>query len=165
MIQLYSKLTKLGWLDSLNSTHWVFRDVIQDIDKFLKAGLEKCIIGVNLLELLIVEIDKAGYADNARPLTKQRKTASSFRDNTLLDSFKTAIRLLRAAISENNLNISDSRQLRLVTSSLNLAYAALTFDFIGTCQETVYLTVTSQIILQGPQAGVLYITPHTNNVC
>jgi len=84
LIQLYSKLTKLGWLDSLNSTHWVFRDVIADIDKFLKAGLEKCIIGVNLLELLIVEIDKAGYADNARPLTKQRKTASSFRDNTLL---------------------------------------------------------------------------------
>jgi len=87
LIQLYSKLTKLGWLDSLNSTHWVFRDVIADIDKFLKAGLEKCIIGVNLLELLIVEIDKAGYADNARPLTKQRKTASSFRDNTLLGNY------------------------------------------------------------------------------
>jgi hypothetical protein len=31
-----------------------------------KAGLDKCIIGVSLYELLIVEVDKAGYADNAR---------------------------------------------------------------------------------------------------
>ena len=84
LIQLYSKITKLGWLDSLNSA-WVFRDVIAEIDKFLQGGLEKCIIGVQLLELLIVEVDKAGYADNARPLTKQRKTASSFRDTTLLE--------------------------------------------------------------------------------
>ena len=30
------------------------------------AGLDKCIIGVSLYELLIVEVDKAGYADNAR---------------------------------------------------------------------------------------------------
>ena len=87
LIQLYSKITKLGWLDSLNSA-WVFRDVIAEIDKFLQGGLEKCIIGVQLLELLIVEVDKAGYADNARPLTKQRKTASSFRDTTLLERFQ-----------------------------------------------------------------------------
>ena len=68
-MQLYAKITKLGWLDSFNG-NWVFRNVIDEIDKFLKAGLEKCNIGVQLLELLIVEIDKAGYADNARPLTK-----------------------------------------------------------------------------------------------
>lgn len=70
LIQLYAKITKLGWLDACNGS-WVFRNVIEEIDKFLKAGLEKCIIGVQLLELLIVEIDKAGYADNARPLTKE----------------------------------------------------------------------------------------------
>ena len=150
MIQLYSKITKLGWLDSLNSA-WVFRDVIAEIDKFLQGGLEKCIIGVQLLELLIVEVDKAGYADNARPLTKQRKTASSFRDTTLLErfefkkilqfwnqyifSFKKSIQLLRNAIG--SLDVSNQNQLKLVTSLLNLAYAALTFDFIGTCQETV----------------------------
>ena len=77
---------------------WVFRNVMDEIDKFLGQDISKCIVGVDLLKLLIVEVDKVGYADNARPLTKQRKTAGSFRDTTLLDSFKTSIRLLRAAL-------------------------------------------------------------------
>ena len=71
---------------------------MDEIDKFLGQDISKCIVGVDLLKLLIVEVDKVGYADNARPLTKQRKTAGSFRDTTLLDSFKTSIRLLRAAL-------------------------------------------------------------------
>ena len=50
-------------------------------------------------------------------------------------SFKKSIQLLRNAIG--SLDVSNQNQLKLVTSLLNLAYAALTFDFIGTCQETV----------------------------
>ena len=135
LIQLYAKITKLGWLDSLDS-QWVFRNVMDEIEKFLGQDITKCIIGVDLLRLLIVEVDKVGYADNARPLTKQRKTAGSFRDTTLLDSFKTSIRLLRAALkAQDNFNVSDQRQLKLVSSLLELSYAALTFDFIGTCQD------------------------------
>ena len=69
LMQLYAKITKLGWLDAVNGS-WVFRNVTEEIDKFLKASLEKCLIGVQLMELLTVEVDKAVYADNARPLTK-----------------------------------------------------------------------------------------------
>ena len=37
--------------------------------------------------------------------------------------------------AQDNFNISDQRQLKLVSSLLELSYAALTFDFIGTCQD------------------------------
>ena len=88
----------------------------------------------------------------------------NFKNATVLEyifSFKKSIQLLRNAIG--SLDVSNQNQLKLVTSLLNLAYAALTFDFIGTCQETVAQSLNTFLLFSCQNYN--YLALGTCNIC
>uniref|UniRef100_A0A674BU62 Exportin 7 n=1 Tax=Salmo trutta TaxID=8032 RepID=A0A674BU62_SALTR len=99
LIQLYSRITKLGWFDC-QKDDYVFRNVIADVTRFLQDSVEHCIIGVTILSQLTNEINQLNLclcvqADTSHPLTKHRKIASSFRDSSLFDIFTLSCNLLK----------------------------------------------------------------------
>ncbi|XP_014341924.1 exportin-7 isoform X2 [Latimeria chalumnae] len=130
LIQLYARITKLGWFDS-QKDEYVFRNVIADVTRFLQDSVEHCIIGVTILSQLTNEINQA---DTTHPLTKHRKIASSFRDSSLFDIFTLSCNLLKQA-SGKNLNLNDESQHGLLMQLLKLTHNCLNFDFIGTSTD------------------------------
>ncbi|XP_024219756.1 exportin-7 isoform X1 [Halyomorpha halys] len=135
LVSLYTRITKLGWFDCIKD-EFVFRNVINDITKFLQGAVEHCMIGVQLLSQLTCEMNQISEADANRSLTKHRKIASSFRDTQLFEIFRLSCSLLGTA-SENckSLNFNDEAQHGLMTQLLRLAHNCLTFDFIGTSTD------------------------------
>ncbi|XP_077991950.1 exportin-7-like [Glandiceps talaboti] len=130
LIQLFSRITKLGWFDC-QKDQWVFRNVVDDVTQFLQGSVEHCMIGVQILSQLTAEMNQA---DTTRPLTKHRKVASSFRDSSLFDIFTLSCNLLRQT-QNKSLDFNDENQHGLMTQLLRLAYNCLTFDFIGTSSD------------------------------
>uniref|UniRef100_A0A803W7U5 Exportin 7 n=1 Tax=Ficedula albicollis TaxID=59894 RepID=A0A803W7U5_FICAL len=130
LIQLYARITKLGWFDC-QKDEYVFRNVINDVTRFLQDSVEHCIIGVTILSQLTNEINQA---DTSHPLTKHRKIASSFRDSSLFDIFTLSCSLLKQA-SGKNLNLNDESQHGLLMQLLKLTHNCLNFDFIGTSTD------------------------------
>ncbi|XP_028041262.1 exportin-7-B isoform X2 [Bombyx mandarina] len=122
LVTLYSKITKLSWLDMVKE-EYVFHNVVNDITSFLRSQ-ELCTVGVQLLSQLVVEMNQVSEADANRSLAKHRKIASSFRDTTLFEIFRLACSLVGAA--------RGSRADSLVLALLRLAHNCLAFDFIGT---------------------------------
>ncbi|KAF0031847.1 hypothetical protein F2P81_016402 [Scophthalmus maximus] len=120
LIQLYARITKLGWFDC-QKDDYVFRN----------DSVEHCIIGVTILSQLTNEINQA---DTTHPLTKHRKIASSFRDSSLFDIFTLSCNLLKQA-SGKNLNLNDESQHGLLMQLLKLSYNCLNYDFIGTSTD------------------------------
>uniref|UniRef100_A0A0N5AER3 MMS19 nucleotide excision repair protein n=1 Tax=Syphacia muris TaxID=451379 RepID=A0A0N5AER3_9BILA len=59
-------------------------------------------------------------------MSKQRKTASTFRDSFLLDFFKLAVSML-----DTNSNSFNQQKTELVSNLLQLSLNCLTFDFVG----------------------------------
>ena len=86
LVTLFARITKLGWFDS-KEEEFVFRNVIQDVTKFLQGSADHCMIGVQLLSQLTCEMNQISEADANRSLTKHRKIASSFRDTQLFEIF------------------------------------------------------------------------------
>uniref|UniRef100_A0A8C0UFF2 Exportin 7 n=1 Tax=Cyanistes caeruleus TaxID=156563 RepID=A0A8C0UFF2_CYACU len=130
LIQLYARITKLGWFDC-QKDEFVFRNVINDVTRFLQDSVEHCIIGVTILSQLTNEINQA---DTSHPLTKHRKIASSFRDSSLFDIFTLSCSLLKQA-SGKALNLHDESQHGLLMQLLKLTHNCLNFDFIGTSTD------------------------------
>jgi len=135
LVTLFARITKLGWFDS-KEEEFVFRDVIQDVTKFLQGSADHCMIGVQLLSQLTCEMNQISEADANRSLTKHRKIASSFRDTQLFEIFQLSCNLLRTAYDQRkSLNFSDESQHELLKQLLRLAHNCLTFDFIGTSTD------------------------------
>ncbi|XP_033633482.1 exportin-7-like isoform X2 [Asterias rubens] len=130
LIHLLSRITKLGWFDS-EKDNWVFRDVIDDVSKFLQGSVDHFVIGVQLMSQLVNEMNQP---DTVRPLTKHRKIASSFRDSVLFDIFTLACNLLKQA-SKEGVDFNDENKRSLMTQLLRLTQNCLTFDFIGTSTD------------------------------
>ncbi|XP_071792798.1 exportin-7-like [Asterias amurensis] len=130
LIHLLSRITKLGWFDS-EKDNWVFRDVIDDVSKFLQGSVDHFVIGVQLMSQLVNEMNQP---DTVRPLTKHRKIASSFRDSVLFDIFTLACNLLKQA-SKEGVDFNDENKHSLMTQLLRLTQNCLTFDFIGTSTD------------------------------
>ena len=38
LVELFARITKLGWFDSVDKDKWAFRDVIEDVSEFLKVS-------------------------------------------------------------------------------------------------------------------------------
>uniref|UniRef100_H2ZGH7 Uncharacterized protein n=1 Tax=Ciona savignyi TaxID=51511 RepID=H2ZGH7_CIOSA len=91
---LYARITKLSWFDS-SKEEWYFRTVIADISKFIQGNPEHCIVGVQLLNELVADMNRS---DNLKPLTRHRKIAASFRDTTLFEIFQLACGMLSQAL-------------------------------------------------------------------
>ncbi|XP_014218065.1 exportin-7 isoform X2 [Copidosoma floridanum] len=135
LVTLFARITKLGWFDS-DKEEFIFRNVVNDVSKFLQGSVEHCMIGVQLLSQLTSEMNQISEVDANRSLTKHRKIASSFRDSQLFEIFRLSCSLLGTA-RENckNLNFNDEAQHGLMTQLLKLAQNCLTFDFIGTSTD------------------------------
>ncbi|XP_054917475.1 exportin-7-B isoform X1 [Dermacentor andersoni] len=136
LVQLFARLTKLGWFDS-DKEDFVFRSVIRQVQSFLQGSVEYCMVGVQLLSQLTCEMNHVTEAEANRSLTKQRKIASSFRDSQLYDIFQLACDLLRRALEswKTQMTFSDDTQQQLMSQLLRLAHHCLSFDFIGTSPD------------------------------
>ncbi|XP_065226842.1 exportin-7 isoform X3 [Planococcus citri] len=135
LITLFARISKLGWFDG-EKEDYVFRNVVNDISQFLQGSVEYCMVGVQLLSELVVEMNQISDSEGNRSITKHRKIASSFRDTQLFEIFRLACSLLSTA-NENckSLNFDDVSQHGLITQCLRLAHNCLTFDFIGTSND------------------------------
>lgn len=72
----------------------------------------------------------------SRSIAKQRKIASSFRDNMLFEIFQISHDFLRKALdSWKNTNFQDKEQQTLIHNLLRLSFSCLSFDFIGTSPD------------------------------
>ncbi|XP_012940207.1 exportin-7 isoform X2 [Aplysia californica] len=133
LVQLFARITKYGWFD-VNKEEFVFRNVVNDVGKFIQSGsTHHVMIGVQLLSQLVCEMNQS---EASRSLTKHRKIASSFRDTQLFEIFQLACSLLRSAAgSIKSLDLNDNNQHSLLSYSLRLAHNCLTFDFIGTSTD------------------------------
>lgn len=67
----------------------------------MQGSVEHCVIGVQILYHLVVEMN---LSESMRSLTKHRKVASSFKDESLYDIFTLSCTLLR------QINVHDKTQ-------------------------------------------------------
>ncbi|GBG80488.1 hypothetical protein CBR_g30950 [Chara braunii] len=135
LIQLLSRLTKLGWHD-----HESHRDIVRECTKFLAQGtVEHFYIGLKVLNQLVAEMNQT---NPGRSLTHHRKTACSFRDLALFQTFQISLTSLRQL--QNDLAHFQSSQMsfslrqnevaedKLREQAIELALKCLSFDFVGT---------------------------------
>mmetsp|Transcript_7505 Transcript_7505/g.12746 ORF Transcript_7505/g.12746 Transcript_7505/m.12746 type:complete len:1077 (-) Transcript_7505:234-3464(-) len=123
LIQLVATITKLGW-----STSEEHQQIVTEVSKFLHATAGHLILGLELLQQLVGEMNTSA---NARSLTQQRKVSASFRDTCLFQIFQIALRTLQQ-LSTHAIPASDDEQKRIRDHSLQLALSSLSYDFIGT---------------------------------
>ena len=67
----------------------------------VQGSVDHCVIGVQILHQLVTEMNQA---ESMRSLTKHRKVASSFRDESLYDIFTLSCTLLQ------QINVRDESQ-------------------------------------------------------
>jgi exportin-7 len=125
--KLACRITKLGWFDSPEH-----REIIDEISKFLQAQIGHHIIGLRLLTALV---DEMNSPTTGRTLTLHRKTAVSFRDNALYQTFKISISTLQQLQQRKLVGVTPEQEVKLATLALKLANCCLNFDFIGTNPE------------------------------
>jgi exportin-7 len=115
------------------ATGYSFREILQDISKFIQNSTETGVIGVRLLNELVVEINQIDESELNRSLAKHRKMSSSFRDTQLLEIFSLSCQLLKEANQsiEQILAMKDQQQIELLANLLKLSLNCLLFDFIG----------------------------------
>jgi exportin-7 len=124
LIKLVCRITKLGWFD--DTQHQEFT---KEITKFLQATIDHCIIGLQILNQLVMELN---LPTAGRTLTQHRKTAVSFRDKSLFHIFQLSLTTLRQ-LQMNLVGGSNPQQeSRMAQQALMLAIKCLSFDFIGT---------------------------------
>ncbi|XP_054168577.1 exportin-7-like [Oppia nitens] len=135
LVQLFARITKLGWFET-DKEEFVFRNVLPQVKPFLTGPVEYAIVGVQLLSQMTCEINQISGSDASRSITKQRKIASSFRDNHLFETFQLAHEMLRGALQTwKDTKFLDESQQNLVSNLLRLALNCLSFDFIGTSPD------------------------------
>jgi len=123
LVQLVATMTKLGW-----STSEEHQQIVTEVSKFLHATTGHLVLGLQLLQQLVGEMNMSA---NARSLTQQRKVSASFRDSCLFQILQIALRTLQQ-LSARAIPASEELQLRIRDHSLQLVLSALSYDFIGT---------------------------------
>eukprot|EP00897_Mesotaenium_endlicherianum_P004381 jgi/Mesen1/3971/ME000210S03214 len=141
LIQLLCRITKLGWYDDD-----CFRDIVKETMKFLtQATVEHFYIGLKILNQLVAEMNQASAG---RSLTHHRKTACSFRDLALFQTFQISLTSLKQLQTDGetpstrssphgsasaSLQLSSARaDDKLREQAIALALKCLSFDFVGT---------------------------------
>lgn len=144
LCQLFARLTKLGWSDfDVETRAFPFREPVHNILQLVEESPEKeGVLAVQLLAHLVADMNITAGLDS---ISKQRKTASSFRDSFLLDLFKLAVSMLEKML-DNNINGFEQRKMHLISCLLQLSLNCLTFDFVGSMiDETSDDSVTVQV--------------------
>jgi len=124
LVSLLARITKLGWFE--NSEH---SDVPKEVTQFLSASVDHCVIGLQIFNELISEmnVNKTG-----QPLSTHRKKSVSFRDRNLFQIFQISLQTLQQLLSGTLGQITPQQDVRLREQSLRLALGCLSYDFIGT---------------------------------
>jgi exportin-7 len=126
-IKLTCRITKLGWFDCPEH-----REIIEETNKFLDASINHHVIGLKLLNDLVIEMNTP---TSKTTLTQHRKTAVSYRDHCLFQSFQTSISTLKSLQSGQLIAITPVEQNKVLKAALTLSVGCLSFDFIGTNPE------------------------------
>ncbi|KAF5396687.1 hypothetical protein PHET_10288, partial [Paragonimus heterotremus] len=97
LVTLVCRLTKTGWFDFLENNEG-FRDILTCASKFIESGQSSAVlVGVQLLNNLVSEMNQNAESDMTRIIFLQRKLSASFRDCLLLPIFRLSLNLLREA--------------------------------------------------------------------
>lgn len=121
---LLCRVTKYGWNDG--ETH---KSIVDDISRFLDASEQHCIIGLQVLTRLVTDMN-VSIPTVRRVLThsQARKISLSFRDLLLLKIFNISLQTLAKFLQPPAHD-------KLRSSSLQLAIACLSFDFVGSSMD------------------------------
>jgi exportin-7 len=125
--KLVCRITKLGWFDSPEH-----RQIIEAVTKFLEATVDHYQIGLRVLFSLV---DEMNSQTAGRSLTAHRKTAVSFRDQTLYQAFQISITTLKNLQAGVFTGLTARQEGNIAHYALALANQCLSFDFIGTNPE------------------------------
>jgi exportin-7 len=85
-------VTKLGWFDT-DAHH----EIVKDLTKFLEASSAHYFCGLKVFNQLCMEMNQP---TPGRSLTQHRKTAVSFRDNSLFHIFPVCKPLMHISSSQ-----------------------------------------------------------------
>ncbi|KAK7278986.1 hypothetical protein RJT34_24027 [Clitoria ternatea] len=119
LIQLFCRITKFGWLDDDK-----FREVVNEAMNFLSQAQYHYAIGLKILNQLVLEINQH---NPGLPATRQRRIASSFRDQSLFQIFQISLTSL--------FQLKTDVGSKLQELSLMLSLSCLSFDFMGTSYD------------------------------
>lgn len=155
MTKLCCRITKLGWFDCQE-----LREIIDEISKFLDAGVDHIIIGIRLLNSLV---DEMNNPISGKTLTGHRKTAVSFRDQCLLQVFQLTVTTLKNMQLRQKGSLPRDKEEKILSLALSLCTECLSFDFIGTNPEesaedvgTVQVPSSWRFIIQEPSTMQLF---------
>lgn len=127
LTKLVCRVTKLGWFD-----HADHREIVKEVDNFLQGSIDQHIVGLRILANLVQEMN---IPTTGRTMTHHRKTAVSFRDNTLFNVFELAVSTLKMVENGSFSGIIEEQSKKLTTQALHITTACLSYDFIGTNPE------------------------------
>ncbi|CCI50333.1 unnamed protein product [Albugo candida] len=155
LIQLVCRITKLGWFD--DSQH---REIVDEVTKFLQATVDHCIIGLQILNELVTDMNLPVAGKN---LTFHRKLAVSFREEALFRIFQVSLTTLEQLHLQNIGGASADQERRMGEQAVGLVINCLTFDFIGTNSDectgetgSVQLPSSWRSLIQDPQTLQLF---------
>eukprot|EP00041_Stephanoeca_diplocostata_P027991 m.781345 g.781345 ORF g.781345 m.781345 type:complete len:685 (-) comp23285_c2_seq50:1625-3679(-) len=143
LARLICRIVKIGWFDTDEKEDFVMRDLPDEIGKFLSGTVPHCIVGIQLFEHLVEEMNRSNVELG---LTKHRKIMTSFRDNSLFKIFKLTLDV-SFKIVDNKISCPDAAMAAsLAERVLSLGHLCLSFDFLGTnSDESTDDTRTAQI--------------------
>ena len=123
IIKLLCRITRLGWFD--DEQH---QDLTNQCKKFLQATVPHCIIGLQILEELTVQMN---LRQQGETVSQQRKHAVNYRDASLLDTFQISLTMLNQLLAGQVTNAEPGQILQIKKRALGLGIRCLSFDFIG----------------------------------
>ena len=149
------RITKLGWFDSVEQ-----REIIAKTQQIMAEDYpEYQVVG---LRLYITLVDEMNTPTAGKTMTLHRKTAVSFRDQGLLQAFEVSINVLHR-LHQRVIKGAPKILDEMCHLALQLANAALLFDFIGTNPEesqedvgTVQVPTTWRPLLQDTSTMKLF---------
>lgn len=163
LIQMVCRLTKFGWFD--DEQH---REIVNEVTKFLQATVDHCVIGLQILNELVTEMNLPVAGRN---ITFHRKIAVSFREDSLYRIFQVALTTLKQLQVHNILGATPTQEQRMGDQALSLVIKCLSFDFIGTnpdesADETGSLQVPTswRPLVQDPQTMQLLFDFYKSSV-
>ncbi len=123
VVKLLSRITRLGWFD--DPKH---QALVEEVKKFLQATVPHCIIGLQILEELTVQMNERQATETVSQL---RKHAVSYRDASLKSTFQIALTMLQQLHAGQVTNADPAQLSQMKKRALGLGIRCLNFDFIG----------------------------------
>jgi len=117
LVSVLARITKLGWFETTEHS-----DVPKEVTQFLTASVDHCVIGLQIFNELIQEmnVNKTG-----QPLSMHRKKSVSFRDRNLLQIFQISLQTLQQLLSGSMGQITPTQDTRLREQCLKLVLSCL----------------------------------------